>query len=100
MQFVKPAPVAAGEIHYVQAEGIINPVMAEFLAKGLKEAGEKKAEAFIIQLDTPGGLDLSMRDIIKGILSSDVPVVVYVAPAGSRAASAGVFITYAANVAA
>ncbi len=100
IQSVMLAPVAAGEIHYAQAEGIINPVMAEFLAKGLKEAGEKKAEAFIIQLDTPGGLDLSMRDIIKGILSSDVPVVVYVAPAGSRAASAGVFITYAANVAA
>ncbi|MBI5970267.1 MAG: nodulation protein NfeD [Deltaproteobacteria bacterium] len=90
----------AKEIHYVKTEGIVNPVMAEFLVKAVKDAEESKAEALIIQLDTPGGLDLSMRDIVKAILSSNVPVVVYVAPAGSRAASAGVFIAYAANVAA
>ncbi|OGQ06856.1 MAG: hypothetical protein A2W38_06420 [Deltaproteobacteria bacterium RBG_19FT_COMBO_58_16] len=90
----------AGEIYYVRAEGIVNPVMAEFLTSTLDKAELDGAEAFIIELDTPGGLDLSMRDIIKRVLSSDVPVVVYVAPAGSRAASAGVFITYAAHIAA
>ncbi len=88
------------EIYYLDADGIINPVMAEFVTESIRSAAEAKAEAVIIQLDTPGGLDLSMRDIVKAILSSDVPIVVYVAPAGSRAASAGVFITFAANVAA
>lgn len=88
------------EIHYAPVEGVINPVVAEFISDSISGAEAAKAEALIIQLDTPGGLDLSMRDIIKHIFSSDVPVVVYVAPAGSRAASAGVFITYAANIAA
>lgn len=95
-----PRAGQAGEIYYVRAEGVINPVMAEFLNSTLDEASSAGAEAFIIELDTPGGLDLSMRVIIKRILSSDVPVVVYIAPPGSRAASAGVFITYAANIAA
>ncbi|MBI1910725.1 MAG: nodulation protein NfeD [Deltaproteobacteria bacterium] len=94
------APASANEVYYVKVDGIVNPVTAEFLTTSLKEASAKRAEVFIVQLDTPGGLDLSMRDIIKTILSSEVPVVVYVAPAGSRAASAGVFITYAANIAA
>lgn len=74
--------------------------MAEFLKRTLSEANAAKASAFIIQLDTPGGLDLSMREIVKDLLATEIPVVVYVAPAGSRAASAGVFITYAANIAA
>ncbi|MBI5643460.1 MAG: nodulation protein NfeD [Deltaproteobacteria bacterium] len=94
------AAFPASGIYYIKAEGIVNPVMAEYLTGGIKEAGEASAEAVIIQLDTPGGLDLSMREIIKNILSSEVPVIVYVAPAGGRAASAGVFITYAANIAA
>jgi membrane-bound serine protease (ClpP class) len=74
--------------------------MAEYLTTSITRAEEQGAEAIIIQLDTPGGLDLSMRKIVKKMLGSDVPVVVYVAPAGSRAASAGVFIAYASNVAA
>ncbi len=99
--FFAGAPASfAKEVHYVKTEGIVNPVMAEFLVKAIKDAEAAQAEAVIIQLDTPGGLDLSMRDIVKAILASDVPIVVYVAPAGSRAASAGVFIAYAANVAA
>jgi len=93
-----PAPVP--EVYYVRAEGVINPIMAEFLTSGLDEAAADGAGVFIIELDTPGGLDLSMRKIIKGVLASEVPVVVYVAPPGSRAASAGVFITYAAHIAA
>ncbi|HXI10010.1 MAG TPA: nodulation protein NfeD [Thermodesulfobacteriota bacterium] len=94
------ATAISSEIHYAPVEGVINPVVAEFISDSISGAEAAKAEALIIQLDTPGGLDLSMRDIIKHIFSSDVPVVVYVAPAGSRAASAGVFITYAANIAA
>jgi len=91
---------AAAVIYDVRAEGVINPVMAEYLIANIKKAELEKASALIIELDTPGGLDLSMREIIKAELSSTVPIVVYVAPAGSRAASAGVFITYAAHIAA
>src|SRR3972149_5392466 len=87
-------------IHYLHVDGIVNPVMAEFIIKSIENAAKEKAETIVIQLDTPGGLDLSMRDIVKAILSSDVPIVVYVSPPGSRAASAGVFITYAAHIAA
>ncbi|MDP2683121.1 MAG: nodulation protein NfeD [Deltaproteobacteria bacterium] len=94
------SPVFAGNIHYLTVDGIVNPVMSEFVIKGIQDAVKENAEAVVIQLDTPGGLDLSMRDIVKAMLSSDVPVIVYVAPAGSRAASAGVFITYAAHIAA
>ena len=93
-------PAFAGHIHYLTVDGIVNPVMSEFIVKSIETAAKENAEAVVIQLDTPGGLDLSMRDIVKAILSSDVPIVVYVAPAGSRAASAGVFITYAAHIAA
>lgn len=94
------SPVFAGNIHYLNVDGIVNPVMSEFITNGIRDAVKENAEAVVIQLDTPGGLDLSMRDIVKAILSADVPVIVYVAPAGSRAASAGVFITYAAHIAA
>ncbi len=94
------AAASSGPIHYVRAEGVINPVMSEYLIKSIDNASVDGAGVVILQLDTPGGLDLSMRDIVKKILSSDVPVVVYVAPAGSRAASAGVFVTYAAHIAA
>ncbi|MBE9529084.1 MAG: nodulation protein NfeD [Proteobacteria bacterium] len=87
-------------VHYVEAEGAVSPVMAEYLLRSMHSASEQGAEALVIQLDTPGGLDLSMRKIVKEMLASEIPVIVYVAPAGSRAASAGVFITYAANVAA
>ncbi|MBI4950099.1 MAG: nodulation protein NfeD [Deltaproteobacteria bacterium] len=92
--------IKTGAVYYVKADGVINPVMAEYIVGAIKKAADEKAEAVIIELDTPGGLDLSMREIVKDILSSDIPIIVYVAPGGSRAASAGVFITYAANVAA
>jgi membrane-bound serine protease (ClpP class) len=81
-------------------DGIINPVAAEFISAGIAEAVRDKAEALVIKLDTPGGLDTSMRMIIKEINASEVPIVVYVAPPGGRAASAGVFITMAAHIAA
>jgi membrane-bound serine protease (ClpP class) len=81
-------------------EGAIQPISAEVITKAIARAEKEKREALIIRLDTPGGLDSSMRDIIKAILASEVPVVVYVAPSGGRAASAGTFIAYAAHVAA
>lgn len=80
--------------------GVINPVANEYVAKGLEKALAMGSQALVLQLDTPGGLDKSMRSIVKAMLASPVPVVVYVAPEGSRAASAGVFITVAAHVAA
>jgi membrane-bound serine protease (ClpP class) len=88
------------EVIVINVNGVINPVSAEFIGKSIKKANEKKAEALVIELDTPGGLDTSMRNIVKDIIGSDVPVVVYVSPSGSRAASAGVFITLAAHIAA
>ena len=80
--------------------GIITPVAAEFMQSALDKAAAETFDAVVIELDTPGGLDLPMRDIVKAILGSEVPVIVYVSPAGARAASAGVFITMAAHVAA
>ena len=86
-------------VKVIRIEGVINPVASEYVSKGIEEASEEGAECLIIELDTPGGLDTSMRDIIKRIFSSEVPVIVYVYPSGSRAASAGVFIMLAANIA-
>jgi membrane-bound serine protease (ClpP class) len=84
----------------IKVSGIINPVSAEFISKSIIRANAMRAEALVIELDTPGGLDTSMRSIVKDIINSTLPVVVYVAPSGARAASAGVFITLAAHVAA
>lgn len=91
---------AAGEIEVLAVDDVINPIIAEYLTTGIQKAVQEQAELLIIQLDTPGGLDRSMRIIIKEMLSSPVPIVVYVSPSGSRAASAGAFITLAAHVAA
>jgi membrane-bound serine protease (ClpP class) len=90
----------ANSVHVVTYEGVINPVTAEFITYAIDRAEENGAHAVVIQLDTPGGLDTSMRDIIKTMNSASMPIIVYVAPKGARAASAGVFITMAANVAA
>lgn len=81
-------------------EGVINPVAAEYLRDALDSAQASGAAALIVKLDTPGGLDTSMRLIIKDVTSSSIPVIVFVAPSGARAASAGVFLTMAAHVAA
>jgi len=87
-------------IDVLHAEGVINPVLVDYIERGINQAEEDNAVACIIQIDTPGGLDASMRDIVKDIVDARVPVVVYVSPSGARAASAGVFITMAAHVAA
>lgn len=81
-------------------EGVINPVAAEYLHDAIERAEQERAVCLIFQLDTPGGLDTSMRSMIKDITASQVPVVVFVAPSGGRAASAGVFLTLAAHAAA
>src|SRR5438105_7033604 len=83
-----------------QVEGVINPVVVEYIADSIRRAEEAKDVAVIFQLDTPGGLVDSTREIVKALLNANVPTVVYVAPSGARAASAGTFITMAAHVAA
>ncbi len=88
------------EVLVITVNGVINPASAEYIIKNIKRANERKVEAFVIELDTPGGLDTSMRDIVKSMINSEVPVIVYVSPSGARAASAGTFITLAAHVAA
>jgi len=96
----EPGAVLAADVHVVTYDGPITPVAAEFLVQSIIEAESDGAVALVIQLDTPGGLDTSMRDIVKAQLGARVPVIVFVAPSGSRAASAGAFITLAAHVAA
>jgi membrane-bound serine protease (ClpP class) len=99
-QDVKEADTTRRFVVVAKVDGVVNPVMSEFITQGIGKATKEGAEAFVIELDTPGGLDLAMRDIIKSILSSEIPVIVYVSPGGARAASAGVFITMAAHIAA
>lgn len=97
---VAEAQAATPRIDVLQVKGTINPVLVDYIEGGIKRAEETEAVACVIQLDTPGGLDTSMRDIVKTIVNARVPVVVYVSPSGARAASAGVFITIAGHVAA
>jgi len=86
-------------IKVLTIKGTINPVLVDYVKRGIDLAEDSGAQALIIQMDTPGGLDTAMRDIIQHIVNSRIPVVVYVAPSGARAASAGVFITMAGHVA-
>jgi membrane-bound serine protease (ClpP class) len=86
-------------VDVVEVTGVIDPPVEGYLRGNLRDAQSEGVHALIVQLDTPGGLDISMRAIIQEMLDSDVPVVVWVAPRGARAASAGTFIAYAANLA-
>jgi len=93
-QAEKPASVAV-----LTVKGVINPVSAEYLIQGMTEANDNGYQAIIIEMDPPGGLDESMRDIIQTMIKVKIPIIVYVHPSGGRAASAGAFITIAADVA-
>lgn len=88
------------EVHLVQLKGAIGPASSSFTTRALGDAAEAGADLVVIQLDTPGGLDAAMRDIIREILASPVPVATWVAPNGARAASAGTYILYASHFAA
>jgi membrane-bound serine protease (ClpP class) len=100
--FILAPHVLAGqnEVYIIKVADAISPGTAEYIKSGIETAAEKAATAVIIELDTPGGLAESMRLIVQQILGSNVPVVVFVSPSGARAASAGVMITMAADVAA
>jgi membrane-bound serine protease (ClpP class) len=90
----------AGAVHVLTADGAVGPVMERYIDRGIDAAEDEEGEVVVVRLDTPGGLITSMNGIVKRILSSDVPVIVYVSPQGGHAASAGTFITMAAHVAA
>ena len=89
-----------GTAYSMELTGTIDPATEAWVGKALDEAADEGAELVIIRLDTPGGLDTSMREIVKDIIAAPMPVVVYVSPDGARAASAGLFVTEAADVAA
>ena len=94
------APTAYGEILKVKIDGVIDPITSEFIADAVQIAKEQEAEFLLIELSTPGGLGVSMQEIIQNILNSEVPIVCFVQPQGARAASAGFFILLSADVAA
>jgi membrane-bound serine protease (ClpP class) len=100
--FIRQGACAEAKSTYdvITVGAVITPPIAEYIDRSIAEAKASRAEAVIILLDTPGGLDQSMRSIVKAIIAAPVPVIVYVYPSGARAASAGAFITIAAHVAA
>lgn len=92
-----PPVAATPRVLWVPFQGVIGTVASHFLVDAIDEAEKREVDAVVIEIDTPGGLDTAMREIVKRILASRVPVIVYVSPSGSRAASAGAFIALAAH---
>jgi membrane-bound serine protease (ClpP class) len=91
---------AAAPVVVIPLTGAVGPASADFVVRSLARAADERAQLAVLRIDTPGGLDLSMRAIIQAILASPVPVAAYIAPSGARAASAGTYIVYAAHIAA
>lgn len=89
-----------GQVWVVELDGALGPASGDLIIRSIRDATEAGARALVIRMDTPGGLDKSMRDLVKAILAADVPVITYVAPDGARAASAGTYIAYASHIAA
>ncbi len=96
----QPNAQAPRSIAVLEVQGAISPATSDFITDGIAEAENAGAQLLVIELDTPGGLDASMRAIIRRMLSATMPIAVYVAPGGARAASAGTFILYASHIAA
>lgn len=84
----------------MRLDGVVGPASSDYLVRGLEQAAQSGAQAVVLQIDTPGGLDLSMRRMISAVLASPVPVIGYVSPGGARAASAGTYLLYSCHIAA
>jgi len=97
---VSAAATDSQQAYIIEINGIISPATADYFTRTLDKAIDANAALFLVRLDTPGGLDLSMREMIKKIIASPVPVVMYVTPGGARAASAGTYLLYASHIAA
>jgi membrane-bound serine protease (ClpP class) len=99
-QGASPVGGDGGSVLLIRVEEAISPTTTNYIRRGIAEAGERGAPALIIELDTPGGLLESTQNIVRSLFAADVPIIVYVSPAGARAASAGTFITLASHIAA